>query len=127
MVCWKTPGHPIWNGRGGWGILRQQLAVDHVGGRHLALLVADGDVLRNRTATVSVVCRVGCDGFSVAGNGCVHLVDELVVVVVGLHTSSFKSSCPAVVPLFSRKVLAVELFGVFLFDHSNFAISPPYG
>src|SRR5208283_4658362 len=83
-LCWETPATQRGMAGGGWGSLRQQLAVDHVGGRHLALLVADGDVLRNRTAIVSVVCRVGCDGFSDAGNGRVHLVDELAVVVVGL-------------------------------------------
>jgi hypothetical protein len=56
---------------------RQQLAIDDVGRRHLAIPLKNCDVLVRGTTAVGVVRGIARDGFSVASPEMVNLVYQL--------------------------------------------------
>src|ERR1035437_78345 len=69
----------------GWNASWQQLAVDDICDRHLAVRLKDGDILIYWTTAVGVVHRVGRDALSVHRAEVVDFADELAVIVIGFH------------------------------------------
>lgn len=63
--------------------LGQNLSADHIRRADFALIVADGDVLSDRTSIV--VERVCVDDGAVLGNRHIHFPDDLALVVVNQH------------------------------------------
>jgi hypothetical protein len=57
--------------------LRQQLAIDDVGRRHLAIPFKNSDVLVRGTTAVGVVRGIARDRFAIAGSEMVNLAHQL--------------------------------------------------